>query len=808
MTVAETLATTRLKIGKSPGPGGRRPTLAAVCLLLLAVSAIEFQGFLGAGNLAAIAQDSAPILIGGLGGAALLVTGNLDVSVGSMLALTGVSVALVNTATESGPLAWLVGIALGMMLGAVNGTIVELFRIPSLIVTLATLALYRGLAYWISGGKSVTGLSSGLVDFAQSSLLGVPMLAVVGAGVFVVVTLAAVTTVVSMHTFAVGGNRTTARRLGLRPRRLVVVLFALNGALIGIVAVLSTSVLATGSPTAGIGYEIDVLTAVVLGGVVLTGGRGHPVGVLFGVMFIGILNAALIYSGFSESAQQMARGGALLIAVITDQAVQRRRTRRRRAVVSPDSPGSLEIPPMTGVQDWSVEVDRVGVRYPGVQALADVTMEIKSGEVVCVVGDNGAGKSALVGVLAGVVAPETGCVQVAGDRLTADPYRARAAGVATVFQRAALCPNLSSADNLMLGIEPRRFLGAWGIRDDGAAHEAAVELLSPLGISGPALLRPVTELSGGQRQLLSVARVLHTDVKVALMDEPTAGLGVHQGAVVLDMVRRLARSGRAVLYITHDVEEVFEVADRVVVLSRGRVVHDGPLSELTRLELLGLMSGRNRQEAYRTLQAVDEERFRIERDLHDGAQQELLYAALMVGMAAERLDDLVDPAMLDLLRSSKDTIGEALSHLRGLVQGVDPAELVEGGLAASVPALAARSTVPVELDLTVPRLTSETELVAHFSIAEVLTNAQKHAEPSKVAVRATYDESVLHISIADDGRGGVDESKGTGLVGVRARLRAVDGAMCVESSELGTSVRIDIPAARSEPDSSLERRST
>lgn len=780
-----------------PGEGGRRPGLAVVCLALGIGCSLIFPNFLSAGNIAAIAQSSALVLIAAMGAMALLISGNLDISIGSMFALVSVVVAMVNVATGGGLLALIAGLVVGGALGAINGLAVEVLGIPSLIATLATLAIYRGLAQLISGGHSINGLSEGLVSFAHSPIWGVPTLAAVAMLTFVVCAWILSTSVSGLRLFAVGGDRSVSRKLGLRPPRLIVLAFAVNGVLIGLAATLGTAVLASGSPTGGVGFELDVLTAVILGGVAINGGRGHPVGVLLGVATIGILDAALIFAGLPESSQLIASGSILLIALAADELIRRRRRRAPAPDSSATVPEHPEPPLDPASGDCTLRARGVSVRFPGVDALTDVDLDLVGGEVVCVVGDNGAGKSALVGVLAGVIKPAAGQVILADTVLPPDPHRVRAAGIETVFQRPALCPNIDGLQNLVLGLEPRRKLfGVLPIRDTAATQRWAQRGASFTGLRLSTMHRMASALSGGEQQLLAITRVLRPDTRVVLFDEPTASLGVQQGSAVLELVRGFAKSGRSVLYVTHDVEEVFEIADRVVVLQRGRIIQDAPLHSLTRLELLALMSGRNRKEANRTLRAVDAERFKIERNLHDGAQQELLHAALMVGVAADRLDASTDPRLVDLLRSSKQTIRQALVNLRDLSRGIYPAELAAGGLSASLPSLTQRSAVPVDVDACVPRFAEDVELVAHFVVAEALTNVAKHAGATQVRVRAHHNDDVLVIEVVDDGRGGADESLGTGLGGIRARVRAADGTLMIESPPgAGTRLEIRLPAA-------------
>jgi ABC-type sugar transport system ATPase subunit len=252
----------------------------------------------------------------------------------------------------------------------------------------------------------------------------------------------------------------------------------------------------------------------------------------------------------------------------------------------------------TGVGDRHVllRADDITVRYGGATVIESANLEVRAGEVTCIVGDNGAGKSTLIKVISGVVKAREGSVSLEGLPVAFHgPSDARKVGIETVFQDLALCQNLGVAHNLVLGNEPRRRLcGVIPVRDDRSAIERSRERLASLGVGVSEFNRPVEQFSGGQRQSVAIARVLHQDVRIVILDEPTAALGVTQTAEVLRLVRSVADAGHGVVLISHDVEDVFEVADRVVVLQLGRVIFDGPIGNLDRLELLQLMSGRAR----------------------------------------------------------------------------------------------------------------------------------------------------------------------------------------------------------------------
>ena len=246
-----------------------------------------------------------------------------------------------------------------------------------------------------------------------------------------------------------------------------------------------------------------------------------------------------------------------------------------------------------------LEVEGITVAYGPVKALDSASLTVHAGEVVCLIGDNGAGKSTFIKAISGVTRFDEGTITLEGRAVDfPSPADARRAGIETVFQDLALCQNLGVAHNLVLGEEPvRRVLGVIPVRDDRAAIVQAKARLASLGVTMTDFRRPVRFLSGGQRQAVAISRVLRDDVRVVIMDEPTAALGVAQTGQVLKLVRSVADEGRGVILISHDIEDIFAVADRIVVLQLGHVVFDGPITGLSRLDLVQLMAGMSLQPA-------------------------------------------------------------------------------------------------------------------------------------------------------------------------------------------------------------------
>lgn len=224
-----------------------------------------------------------------------------------------------------------------------------------------------------------------------------------------------------------------------------------------------------------------------------------------------------------------------------------------------------------------------------VQALTDVSFSLRDGETVGLVGDNGAGKSTLVKILAGVHAADSGEILMDGQPVDiSSPTDALKYGIGTVYQDLAVVDVLDVARNIYLGNLPRRF---GFVVDYRRMYRDARAVLTQLRANMPSVRTKVGELSGGQRQAVAIARTLAQSARIFLMDEPTAALGVAQSEKVNELIADLKNDGRTVLVITHNMEHIFQVADRIIVLRHGRVVGIRNREETTREEIVGLITG-------------------------------------------------------------------------------------------------------------------------------------------------------------------------------------------------------------------------
>jgi len=244
---------------------------------------------------------------------------------------------------------------------------------------------------------------------------------------------------------------------------------------------------------------------------------------------------------------------------------------------------------MTANGDAILQIRDVSKAFGRVQPLQNVTFDITRGKVTALLGDNGAGKSTLVKVLSGAHRPDNGELILNGQLIELRrPADAIKHGIATVFQDLALVNTLDIGRNVYLGIAPTRF---GFVIDYRRMYRGSRELLHSLKIEVPSVRASVSELSGGQRQAVALARAMAKDAEIFLLDEPTAALGVTQTAVVNELIRELRSSGKTVVVISHNLDEVFSVADRIVVLRLGSCVGVRDAEGLSHEEVVGMITG-------------------------------------------------------------------------------------------------------------------------------------------------------------------------------------------------------------------------
>ena len=243
--------------------------------------------------------------------------------------------------------------------------------------------------------------------------------------------------------------------------------------------------------------------------------------------------------------------------------------------------------------EYLLELKNLTKRFGGLVAVNNVSMEIKEGEVVGLLGDNGAGKSTLIKMVSGVHRPDEGQIFFKGKEVKIDSTRkALSIGIETLYQDLSLAENLNAYSNIFLGREKlKKILKFINILDHDYMHEESKKVLDRLEIEIPSLRNRISVLSGGQRQAVAISRSIYWDAKLLIMDEPTAALGVAEQKKVLELVLKLKSQGIGIIIISHQLYDVFSVADRLVIMRRGEKVGERNIEETNPDEVVSLIVG-------------------------------------------------------------------------------------------------------------------------------------------------------------------------------------------------------------------------
>ncbi|MBO0664401.1 ATP-binding cassette domain-containing protein [Jiella sp. MQZ9-1] len=242
---------------------------------------------------------------------------------------------------------------------------------------------------------------------------------------------------------------------------------------------------------------------------------------------------------------------------------------------------------MTETRSPLVEMRDISKHFGGIQAVRDVSLDLYPGEVVGILGHNGAGKSCLMRVLSGAMAPSAGEIFVDGAKVAfTNPLDARHCGIETIYQTLALADHLDAPANLFLGRELKTRFGNLDDRRMAAEAKTVLKRLNPNFTNHTA---PVASMSGGQRQVIAIARAIYFDVKILIMDEPTAALGPSETEMVAELITKLRAEGIGIFLVCHDMHDVFRLCDRVVVMNNGRKVGQHRIEEVTKDDVLSLI---------------------------------------------------------------------------------------------------------------------------------------------------------------------------------------------------------------------------
>ena len=601
--------------GKFFKKNARYLALGAIIIIMIMLFGVSSKNFFSVGTLMNFLKQNAVLYIASLGMMLTMLTGGLDLSMGTTGALAAMSAALVLQKLSGGPgsalAAFAVVILVGLIVGALNGFFVGYLNISPFMVTLAMQSITSGLCLAVSGNDRVIvqndavlwlGKKTIPIQFGEDITGKLPVSIFLVIAVTIVVWLIVRKMVFGRKLYAVGGNRVAASCSGINSKRVTMAAYIVCSVLMCLASVIWIGRTSAATPKAGSGLEISVLTAVFMGGCSLAGGVGTMGGVVLGVVLLATINTGLGMVDTPPYVIYWIQGGLIIASVYIDTFMGVERVKRKRqtkeekdakaalntAAAHTDREKVLEL--IKNNQQTTLELRGISKAFPGVQALSNVNIKIERGKVHAIMGENGAGKSTLMKILTGVYAKDEGEILINGVPVDVkNPIEAQRLGISIIYQEFALVPYMSVAQNVYMGKEKpakvKCFIDREGMRKESA------ELLKKVNLHVD-VDKPVSDCRTGQQQMIEIGKAIGTGSWVVVMDEPTSSITEEEKEHLFEIIRDLKAQGVAVVYISHRMAEIFDIADEVTVLRDGQHVMTAPVSEVDENMLIKHMVGR------------------------------------------------------------------------------------------------------------------------------------------------------------------------------------------------------------------------
>lgn len=572
--------------------------LIAIIVILCGVFATLNPSFLGYSNLMNIVKQTGVTLVVSIGMTFIILTGGIDLSVGSNIAVSGMFGIVVLNATNSTLLAVLSTLVLATLFGAVNGFLVGKLKIAAFIVTLAMQFVGRGATMLLHGATSIK-VSNGFYKFiGQGSLLGIPVILIIVAILYGIFILVNEKTVFGRELYAIGGNSPAARASGIHVEKKLITIYMLGGLIAGIGAIMTVGRLGSAQPYAGQGLEFSCITAVVLGGTSLDGGKGSLKGTIIGALLVGVVSNGLSLLGVDKFFEYIATGALVLFAVLADMAITHYSNSRLIPKVSEEESaktedsGAAPVDPqkIRNASEHIVEMRGITKVFPGMRALDNVDFRVEPYKVQALMGENGAGKSTLMRILSGEMAPSSGSIYINGEKVEIkSAMDARQMGIALIHQEIALIPELTVAQNIYLGKEEKAKLPIF--LNNRKMNQKAQEVLDGLGLKID-VTKKASALKVSEQQMVEIAKALASDAWLIIMDEPTSSLSEREKDELFAIIERLKSQGLCVIYISHRMQEIFRICDEITILRDGKLVGVEDVTSANENKIISMMVGR------------------------------------------------------------------------------------------------------------------------------------------------------------------------------------------------------------------------
>ncbi len=589
----------------------RELVLVLVIAVLIVLFGIISDTFLSVGTLMNLLRQNVVLLIASLGMLICMLTGGLDLSVGACGGLAAMCSALVmQKVGMDNPSTALIGfvvvIVVGVIVGSINGYFIGYMGINPFMVTLATQAMCGGAVLAISGNSRVIVTNTVFTWLGATSIkvpLGgttakIPVSLLLAAAALVFAYILIRKSTFGRKLYAVGGNATAAACSGINSKRVVFTAHVICSVLVSIAAIIWVGRSTAATPVQGDGLEFQVLTAVILGGASLAGGAGSIGGTVLGVLIYATIYTGLSMTSASQALIYVVQGTLMIAAVFIDIRMNmagklklKRKAKVKKEVPAKTSGKNSEVQKLIAEDKQTVlELANISKSFPGVKALSGVSMKIERGKVHAIMGENGAGKSTLMKIMTGVYTKDEGSILVDGQPVEIkSPTDSQALGISIIYQEMALVPLMNVAQNVFLGKEKKSKIPF--IIDRGQMKKESRDLLDQfdLHVDVDTLIQSCRV---GQQQMIEIAKAISAKAWVVVMDEPTGAISEEDTKRLFDLIAELKKQNVAIVYISHRMAEIFEIADQITILRDGQHIMSSEVKDITEQDLIRAMVGR------------------------------------------------------------------------------------------------------------------------------------------------------------------------------------------------------------------------
>lgn len=570
--------------------------LISIIVILCIVFAVLNPAFLGPTNLMNIVRQTGVTLVVSIGMTFIILTGGIDLSVGSNIAVSGMFGIVVLNATNSTVLAVLSTLILATAFGAVNGFLVGRLKIAAFIVTLAMQFVGRGATMLLHGATSIKVTNPFYKFIGQGSVAGIPVILIIVVVLYLLFCTVNDRMVFGRELYAIGGNSCAARACGIHIEKKLLVVYMLGGLIAGVGAIMTVGRLGSAQPYAGQNLEFSCITAVVLGGTSLEGGKGNLKGTIIGALLVGIVSNGLSLLGVDKFFEYIATGALVLIAVLTDMAITHYSNQRLIPKLSAEESEKIphasaaSVEQIRAAKEHVVEMRGITKVFPGMRALDNVDFTVRPHEIQALMGENGAGKSTLMRILSGELPASSGSICINGEPVEINSaMEAKQLGIALIHQEIALIPELTVAQNIYLGKEEKSKLPVF--LKNRRMNQNAQAVLDKLGLKIN-VSKKASALTVSEQQMVEIAKALASDAWLIIMDEPTSSLSEREKDELFTIIERLKAEGLCLIYISHRMQEIFRICDKITILRDGKLVGVEDVSQANEAKIISMMVGR------------------------------------------------------------------------------------------------------------------------------------------------------------------------------------------------------------------------